>query len=134
METRFGLDWSEITHENPCIIFNDDREIAEVDLILGNHKMNRLNLTDVVHVKTRQNLQDKKDRYELLGKARFTLGGAERVWIAIELSTYRGIAQGLEPSIGIITYQEIGDIATNFLVKKFHKNLMRFQDLRSRKY
>jgi predicted RNA-binding protein len=117
MKTRFTLEWSETTHENPCIIFDDDREIAEVDLILGNHKMNRLNLTDAVHVKTRENLQDKKDRYELLGKARFTLGGVPRVWIAIENSTFRGIAQGLDPSIGIITYEELGGNASKFLVK-----------------
>jgi hypothetical protein len=57
MKTHFGLKWAKTTHENPCIIFNDDREIAEVDLILGNHKMNQLNMTEVVHVKTKENLQ-----------------------------------------------------------------------------
>jgi hypothetical protein len=51
MKTHFNLEWAKTTHENPCIIFNDDMEIAEVDLILGNHKMNQLNMTDVVHVK-----------------------------------------------------------------------------------
>jgi hypothetical protein len=79
MKNHFNLEWAEITHENPCIIFDDDREIAEVDIILGNHKANLLNMTDAVHVKTRENLQQKKDRYELIGKCRFTLGGAQRV-------------------------------------------------------
>jgi hypothetical protein len=140
MKTRFSLEWSETTHENPCIIFNDDREIAEADLILGNHKMNRLNMTDVVHVKTRENLQDKKDRYELLGKARFTLRGAPRVWIAVENSTYKGIAEGLDPSIGIITYEEVGGNASGFLVKiepertESPKYLSETQDLINKKF
>jgi predicted RNA-binding protein len=118
MKTHFNLEWAKTTHENPCIIFNDDREIAEVDLILGNHKMNQLNMTDVVHVKTKENLQQKKDRYELIGKSRFTLGGAPRVWLAIENSTYRSISHGLEPSIGIITYEDKGKLASGFMVKK----------------
>jgi hypothetical protein len=117
MKTHFRLEWAKTTHENPCIIFNDEREIAEVDLILGNHKINQLNLTDVVHVKTRENLQQKKDRYELIGKARFTLGGAPRVWVAIESSTYRGIAHGLDPTIGIITYDGRYKVPSGFVVK-----------------
>jgi hypothetical protein len=48
------------THENPCIIFNDDREIAEVDLILGNQKMNQLNMTDAVHVELGINCNKKR--------------------------------------------------------------------------
>ena len=56
-------------------------------------------MTDVVHVKTKENLQQKKDRYELIGKARFTLGVAPRVQLEIENSTYRAIAHGLDPSI-----------------------------------
>jgi len=31
------LEWSEITHENPCIVFNEDDEKAEVDVCLGKH-------------------------------------------------------------------------------------------------
>jgi hypothetical protein len=27
MKTHFGLDWAKTTHENACIIFNDDSEI-----------------------------------------------------------------------------------------------------------
>jgi len=50
MKTHFSLEWAKTTHENPCIVFNEEREVAEVDLILGNHKMNELNLTDVSHV------------------------------------------------------------------------------------
>ena len=41
--------------------------------------MNKVHMTDVVHVKTKENLQQKKDRYELIEKARFTLGIAPRV-------------------------------------------------------
>lgn len=118
MKNHFNLEWAEITHENPCVIFNDEREIAEVDLILGNHKANLLNMTDVVHVKTRENLQQKKDRYELIGKSRFTLGGAPRVWLAIENSTYRLISLGLDTAIGIITYEHTNKIASGFMVKK----------------
>ena len=118
MKNKLQLEWSKTTHENPCVIFNDEGEIAEVDLILGNHKKNQLDLTDVVHVKTKDNLQGKKDRYQLLGKARFTLGGAPRVWIAIEKSTYRAITDGLDPAVGVITYEERGKNASKFTVKK----------------
>ena len=118
MKTKFRLEWSKTTHENPCVVFNDEGEIAEVDIILGNHKKNLLDLTDVVHVKTKDNLQGKKDRYQLLGKARFTLSGAPRVWLAIEKSTYRTITDGLDPTIGVITYEERGKSATSFTVKK----------------
>ena len=79
MKTKFSLQWSKITHENPCVVFNDEGETAEADICLGIHSKNRLELTDVIHVKTRDNLQVKKERYQLLGKARFTLGGVSRV-------------------------------------------------------
>ena len=46
------LEWSEITHENPCIVFNEDDEKAEVDVCLGKHNKKNLELTDVIHVKT----------------------------------------------------------------------------------
>jgi len=118
MKTHFKLEWSKITHENPCVIFNDEGEIAEVDIILGNHKKNQLELTDVIHVKTKDNLQGKKDRYQLLGKAKFTVGGAPQVWLAVEKSTYRAIIDGLDEKVGVITYDERGKNAVNFTVRK----------------
>jgi len=118
LKTELNLEWAEVTHENPCIFFNDADDKAEVDLILGNHKRTELILTDVVHVKTKVNLKQKKDRYELLGKTRCTLNGAPKVWVAIEKSTYGEIANELDIAIGIITYDESGKIASQFRIKR----------------
>jgi hypothetical protein len=81
-----------------------------------------------------------KKRYQLLGKTRFTLGCAPRVWIAIEHSTYRGLVEGLDLSIGIITYGDKGDKASNFIIKcepkrpEPPKYLMETQDLINKKF
>ena len=112
------LEWSEITHENPCIVFNEDDEKAEVDVCLGKHDKKNLELMDVIHVKTRDNLQGKKDRYQLIGKAKLTLAGVENVWLAVEKSTYNTFRDGLDNDIGVITYEEKGDIPTNFSIRK----------------
>lgn len=117
LKTKLKLEWSKNTHENPCIYFNED-EVAEADLILGTHKNNQLTLTDVVHVKTKDNLQNKKDRYQLLGKAKFTLSGAPRVWLAIEKSTFRTIDDALDNAIGVVTYEEKGDNVSNLIIKR----------------
>ena len=116
-KTKFNLEWSKITHENACVIFNGEDERAEVDLCLGLHKKNQLDLTDVIHVKTKDNLKNKKERYELLGKAKYTLSGAKNVWLAVEKTTYNFVHEGVDPAIGIITYDEKGDNATNFKVR-----------------
>ena len=123
MKTKFRLEWSEITHENPCVIVDDEGETAEVDIILGKHRKNQLELTDVIHVKTKDNLQHKTDRYELLGKAGLTLSGAKRVWLGVELSTYRSVMNGLNEKLGVITYVERGNSATSFTVKKEAKEV-----------
>lgn len=118
MKQNRKLEWAEITHENPCVIFNEDDERAEVDLCLGLHKKNVLQVTDVIHVKTKDNLQGKKDRYQLLGKAKLTLSGVQNVWLAIEKSTLRSFSDGLDGDIGIITYEEKNDTPKNFQIKK----------------
>ena len=63
LKSKLSLNWNQTTHENPCIVFNDDGEVAESDLCLGTKKKNILDLTDIVHVKTKDNLQSKKERY-----------------------------------------------------------------------
>lgn len=124
MKTKFGLEWSKTTHENPCIVVHDEGERAEVDICLGKHKKNQLELTDVIHVKTKDNLQHKKDRYELLGKAGLTLSGAKKVWLGIEKSTYQSIIHGLSKDLGIITYEEKGNNTVSFTVKKDAKEVI----------
>lgn len=116
-KNKYKLEWSKIAHENPCVIFNREDEIAEVDICLGHHKKNQLELTDVIHVKTKDNLQSKKDRYQLLGKAKYTLSGAKNVWLAVEKTTYNFVHEGVDSAIGIITYDEKGNNATNFTVR-----------------
>lgn len=116
-KTNRKLGWSEIAHENPCVVFNGEDSPAEVDICFGLHKKNQLELTDVIHVKTKDNLQSKKERYELLGKAVCTLNGAKNVWLAIEKSTYPLIREGINPSLGIITYDERGENAVKFTVR-----------------
>ena len=124
MKTKFQLEWSKITHENPCVIVDEEGETAEVDIILGKHKKNQLEITDVIHVKTKDNLQHKKDRYELLGKAGLTLSGAKKVWLCIEKSTYTSVIHGLAEELGIITYEEKGNnAAVGFTVKKDAKEV-----------
>jgi len=118
IKSKLNLEWFKITHTFDCIIYNDVGEKAEVDICLGTHKKNTLELTDVIHVKTKDNIQGQKDRYELLGKAKLTLNGASKVWIAIEKSTLRILSDGLDDNIGIITYEEKGDRAVGFSIKK----------------
>lgn len=116
-KTKYNLDWSKIAHENPCVVFNREDEVAEVDICLGMHKKNQLDLTDIIHVKTKANLQNKKERYQLLGKAQYTLSGAQKVWIAVEKTTFNLVREGVDPAIGIITYDEKGNNAINFTVR-----------------
>ena len=116
-KNKLGLNWSQITHEHPCIAINDN-ELAETDICLGTKKKNVLELTDIINVKTKDNLQSKKERYYLTGKAKYTLKGSPKVWIAIEKSTYGSVIDGLDENVGVITYDEVGNSAAKFSIKK----------------
>ncbi len=120
--TKYELEWHQITHENPCIIFNHDDEKAEVDICFGNKKAKNLILTDAIHVKTKSNLRTKQERFELLGKAGITLAGINRVWIAIEKSTLNSFKDGINEKLGIITYEEEKGKAIRFTIKKEPEN------------
>jgi len=123
MKNKLSLEWSKIAHENPCGVVDDEGERAEVDICLGIHRKNQLELTDVIHVKTKDNLQHKTARYELLGKAGLTLSGVKRVWLGVEKSTYRNVLNGLNDKLGVIIYEEKGNNAVSFAVKKEAKDV-----------
>ena len=118
MEKNRGFDWYRITHENPCLIFNEEEERAEADVCLGFYKGKQLVLTDAIHVKTKDNLKNKTERYQLLGKAKATLNSIRNIWLAIEKSSYSVLKDSIDEKIGIIVYTESNDSAGSFTIKK----------------
>ena len=120
-EVTFNPNWSAITHLKHLIQISDnpERPKAEGDICFGAKKNKQYELSDLIHVKTKENLNNKENESrKLWAKAQQTLNGSPKVWIAIEKSSYTQIKEDLVKEIGIIIYHEVGNKATNFAIQR----------------
>lgn len=118
LQNKKNLEWHKTTHLNRFIMYSEDDDMLEPDICLGKIKGQNYELTDVIHVKTKDNLKSSGQRFELVGKANFSIKGVKKTWIAIDESSFWIVKTGLHNEVGIMTYKEKNSYPRDFQIKK----------------